>query len=476
MKDIRKVIIPVAGWGTRSLPATKNIPKEMLPIYNKPVIQYVVEEAIRAKIRDVIFVTNRDKSVIEDHFDYNLQLEGVLERAGKLDKLQAIREVAEMVNIMSVRQKKQLGLGHAVLCARELVRGDPFAIMVGDDLMFGGVPGIGQLIEVAMAEKMPVVGVMEVPWEKVSKYGIIDGEEVAPGVFRVRDMVEKPKREDAPSRLAIVGRYVLTPDIFDYLEKVEPGQGGEIQLTDALQSMAKERGMMAVRMAGMRFDAGDWAEFLTANIYFALQDEELRYELLGLLKNFVQFVVPVFSSARPVRRFFGGWPAFPRRAAFSAQRGMPGHFPESIPVLSFVPMPYAHVALLSPPYATLTYSLPEYFGEELWRPGLRVAVPLGRGGEAALRAAVLLDVRADADVPPGVVCKAVFWPLETTPLLSPALLELMRDLALRQGVEPGHVLGHVLPQGLRSTGVRLRRLGGRAETWSLRGLRQAVRV
>ena len=136
-------------------------------------------------------------------------------------------------------------------------------------------------------------------------------------------------------------------------------------------------------------------------------------------------------------------------------------------------MPYAHVALLSPPYATLTYSLPEYFGEELWRPGLRVAVPLGRGGEAALRAAVLLDVRADADVPPGVVCKAVFWPLETTPLLSPALLELMRDLALRQGVEPGHVLGHVLPQGLRSTGVRLRRLGGRAETWSLRGLRQA---
>ncbi|MDE5879247.1 MAG: UTP--glucose-1-phosphate uridylyltransferase, partial [Desulfovibrio sp.] len=141
MKEIRKVIIPVAGWGTRSLPATKNIPKEMLPIYNKPVIQYVVEEAIRANIRDVIFVTNRDKSVIEDHFDYNLQLEGVLERAGKLDKLKAVREVAEMVNIMSVRQKKQLGLGHAIMCARELVRGDPFAIMVGDDLMFGGVPG-----------------------------------------------------------------------------------------------------------------------------------------------------------------------------------------------------------------------------------------------------------------------------------------------------------------------------------------------
>lgn len=289
MKDIRKVVIPVAGWGTRSLPATKNIPKEMLPIYNKPVIQYVVEEAQRAHIKDVIFVTNRDKNVIEDHFDHNLQLEDLLERSGKLDKLEEVRQVAEMVNILSVRQKRQLGLGHAVLCARELVGDEPFAVMVGDDLMFSGVPGIGQLIEVAMAEKMPVIGVMEVPWEKVSRYGIIDGEEVAPGVYRVRDMVEKPKREDAPSRMAIVGRYVLTPDIFDYLEKVKPGHGGEIQLTDALQAMAKERGMMAVRMAGMRFDAGNWAEFLSANIYFALQDESLRYELLGLLKNFVQF-------------------------------------------------------------------------------------------------------------------------------------------------------------------------------------------
>lgn len=289
MKDIRKVVIPVAGWGTRSLPATKNIPKEMLPIYNKPVIQYVVEEAQRAHIKDVIFVTNRDKNVIEDHFDHNLQLEDLLERSGKLDKLEEVRRVAEMVNILSVRQKRQLGLGHAVLCAREPVGDEPFAVMVGDDLMFSGVPGIGQLIEVAMAEKMPVIGVMEVPWEKVSRYGIIDGEEVAPGVYRVRDMVEKPKREDAPSRMAIVGRYVLTPDIFDYLEKVKPGHGGEIQLTDALQAMAKDRGMMAVRMAGMRFDAGDWAEFLSANIYFALQDESLRYELLGLLKNFVQF-------------------------------------------------------------------------------------------------------------------------------------------------------------------------------------------
>jgi len=289
MKRIRKVIIPVAGWGTRSLPASKNIPKEMLPIYNKPVIQYVVEEAIQSGIEDVVFVTNRDKSVIEDHFDYNLQLEGVLERAGKLDKLEQIRQVAEMVNIISIRQKKQLGLGHAVLCAKEVVLNEPFAVMVGDDLMFGGVPGVRQLIDVAMAENMPVIGVMEVPREKVDKYGIIDGEEISPGVYRINDMVEKPAKEKAPSRLAIVGRYVLTPDIFEYLGKVTPGHGGEIQLTDAMQQLAKNRGMMAVKIAGQRFDAGDWAEYLTANIYFAIQDEDLRYDLIGLLKNILHF-------------------------------------------------------------------------------------------------------------------------------------------------------------------------------------------
>lgn len=287
MRPIRKVVIPVAGWGTRSLPASKNIPKEMLPIYNKPVIQYVVEEAQTSGIEDVIFVTNRDKSVIEDHFDYNLQLEAVLERAGKLDKLEEVRHVAEMVNIMSVRQKNQLGLGHAVLCARGLVGNEPFAVMVGDDLMFSGKPGIGQLMDVAMSENMPVIGVMEVPWEKVSRYGIIAGDEVSPGVFRISDMVEKPAQHEAPSRLAIVGRYVLTPDIFDHLQKVKPGIGGEIQLTDALRSLAHERGMMAVRMEGTRFDAGDWAEFLTANIYFAMQDEKLHTELTALLNRFV---------------------------------------------------------------------------------------------------------------------------------------------------------------------------------------------
>lgn len=283
--NIRKVVIPVAGWGTRSLPATKNIPKEMLPVYNKPAVQYVVEEAIRSGVQDVVFITNRDKNVIEDHFDYNLQLEGVLERSGKLDKLEMIRQVAEMANCISIRQKKQLGLGHAVLCARDVVSSDEaFAVMVGDDLLFGMNPGIKQLADVATSERLPVIGVMEVPQERVSSYGIIDGEEVSPGIYRVSSLVEKPKVNEAPSRLAIIGRYVLTPEIFKHLEKVKPGHGGEIQITDALQGQADGRGLLAVKIRGMRFDIGDWAEYLTANIYFALQDEGLRYDLVRHLK------------------------------------------------------------------------------------------------------------------------------------------------------------------------------------------------
>ena len=283
--NIRKVVIPVAGWGTRSLPATKNIPKEMLPVYNKPVVQYVVEEAIRAGITDVCFITNRDKNVIEDHFDYNLQLESVLERAGKTEQLKVIREVAELVHIISIRQKKQLGLGHAVLCAKEVVvNDDAFAVMVGDDLMFGMNPGVGQLMEIARTERLPVIGVMEVPQERVNRYGIISGDEMSPGIFRVNKLVEKPKIDQAPSRLAIVGRYILTPSIFDHIENIQPGHGGELQLTDALQLQADQGGLLAVKIHGMRFDAGDWAEYLTANIYFALQDEELRYDLIQHLK------------------------------------------------------------------------------------------------------------------------------------------------------------------------------------------------
>ena len=288
--NIRKVVIPVAGWGTRSLPASKNIPKEMLPIYNKPVVQYVVEEAIQAGVKDVVFITNKDKHAIEDHFDYNLQLEAVLERGGKKDLLAAVRAVAEMVNVISIRQKKQLGLGHAVLCAKDVVRSDEaFGICVGDDLMFGDHTGLSQLQEVANRTGMSCIGVMEVPMNRVNRYGIVAGDKIESGVWRITHMVEKPPVEEAPSNLAIVGRYILTPDIFDYLEKAEPGHGGEIQLTDSLARLAEDKGMLAVKMKGSRFDAGDWVDYLTANIYFGLHDPEISDSLLSRLQVVMEY-------------------------------------------------------------------------------------------------------------------------------------------------------------------------------------------
>ena len=288
--EIRKVVIPVAGWGTRSIPASKNIPKEMLPIYDKPVIQYVVEEAVMAGIRDVVFVTSQNKKLVEDHFDYNPQLEAVLERAGKTALLEKVHHVAEMITVMSVRQKRQLGLGHAVLCARGIVgHDDAFAATVGDDLMFGGDAGLPQLVETARKHNLPCIGVMEVPADKVNRYGIAMGKEIEPGLFRVENLVEKPAVGTVDSRLAIVGRYVLTPDIFDHLEKVKPGVGGEIQLTDALAMLSRERGMLAVKMHGIRFDAGDWVDYLAANVYFGLRDpkihDELQRRIRELLNN-----------------------------------------------------------------------------------------------------------------------------------------------------------------------------------------------
>ncbi|MDK2957504.1 MAG: UTP--glucose-phosphate uridylyltransferase [Desulfovibrionales bacterium] len=283
--NITKVVIPVAGWGTRSLPATKNMPKEMLPIYNKPVVQYIVEEAQASGLHDVVFITNQKKTIIEDHFDHNLSLEGVLRRSGKTELLESVRRVAQMVNIISVRQKEQLGLGHALLCAREVCTDDYFAVMVADDLMFGPQPGIKQLMEAALSEHMAVVGVMEAPASKVNRYGIISAEEYGPGLFRVRDLVEKPSPDEAPSRLAMVGRYILTPEIFDHLARLSPGKDGEIQLTDGLRQLARSSKLLAVKLKGQRFDTGDWVEYLTANIHFALQDEELKKELIERLKE-----------------------------------------------------------------------------------------------------------------------------------------------------------------------------------------------
>lgn len=281
--EIRKAVIPVAGWGTRSLPATKNIPKEMLPIFKKPIVQYIVEEAIEAGLQDVVFVTNQNKKIIEDHFDRNFLLEQLLERGGKKELLEEVRRVAGICNMISVRQKEQLGLGHAVLCAKEVCKNEPFAVMLGDDLMFGLNAGISELLEAARTEGKAVVGVIEVPEDKVNRYGIIQGDEFAPNLFQVKNLVEKPKPEEAPSNLAITGRYVLLPEIFDILEKQQPGVGGEIQLTDALQGLADQDKLIAVKLQGQRFDAGDWVEYLTANIYFALHDEELHDELVKRL-------------------------------------------------------------------------------------------------------------------------------------------------------------------------------------------------
>ena len=283
--EIKKAVIPVAGWGTRSLPATKNVPKEMLPIFRKPIVQYIVEEGIEAGLTDVVFVTNQNKTIIEDHFDRNFLLEQLLERAGKTKMLEEVRRVANLVNVIGVRQKEQLGLGHAVLTAREICKNEPFAVMLGDDLMFGINTGIGELIKAAKETGKAVVGVIEVPKEKVSKYGVIKGEKLGNGSYRVTKLVEKPAIEDAPSNLAIIGRYVLLPEIFDILEDQKAGVGGEIQLSDALQGLADQDKLLAVKLAGQRFDAGDWVEYLTANIYFALHDEELRDDLVKRLQE-----------------------------------------------------------------------------------------------------------------------------------------------------------------------------------------------
>jgi UTP--glucose-1-phosphate uridylyltransferase len=283
--QITKAVIPVAGWGTRSLPATKNVPKEMLPIFRKPIVQYIVEEGISAGLKDVVFITNQNKTIIEDHFDRNFLLEQLLERAGKTSMLEEVRRVASLVNVIGVRQKEQLGLGHAVLTAREVCQNEPFAVMLGDDLMFGVQAGIGELLKAAEETGKAVVGVIEVPQSKVSRYGVIKGEPIDSHTYRVTKLVEKPKPEEAPSNLAIIGRYVLLPEIFDILEGQRAGVGGEIQLTDALQGLADQDKLIAVRLAGQRFDAGDWVEYLTANIYFALQDEELRDDLVKRLQE-----------------------------------------------------------------------------------------------------------------------------------------------------------------------------------------------
>jgi UTP--glucose-1-phosphate uridylyltransferase len=284
-RKVRKAVFPAAGLGTRFLPATKASPKEMLPLVDKPLIQYVVEEAVASGIESVIIVTGRAKAPMEDHFDISFELEKLLEERGKHDLMNEMRAISEMARVSYVRQGEALGLGHAVLQARDLVGDEPFAVMLSDDIIDAETPGLKQLLNVYEKYDAPVLGTMQVAGEAISRFGVIAGDEVEDGVYRIRDMVEKPNFSDAPSDLAIIGRYILTPDIFDEIEKTTPGAIGEIQITDAMRSLLKKRPFYAVRFKGTRHDAGDKMGFLMATVEFALKREDLAPEFREYLKS-----------------------------------------------------------------------------------------------------------------------------------------------------------------------------------------------
>jgi UTP--glucose-1-phosphate uridylyltransferase len=278
-KKVRKAVVPVAGLGTRFLPATKAVPKEMLPMVDVPSIQIIVEECVAAGIEEVIFVTARGKSAIEDHFDRAPELEALLARRGKKDDLAVVRRLTELARFISVRQGEPRGLGHAVLCARAAVGDEPFAVLLGDDLLDAEVPGIRQLIDVYERTGTGVVGLKEVPVGQEHMYGIIDGERTAPRELRVRKLIEKPAPGTAPSQLAIIGRYLLPPEIFDILAETPPGRGDEIQLTDGLATLCARRGLYGLEMEGRRFDVGDRAGYVVALVHYALRRDDIRDEV-----------------------------------------------------------------------------------------------------------------------------------------------------------------------------------------------------
>lgn len=282
---VTKAVIPAAGFGTRFLPATKAVPKEMLPIVDKPTIQYIVEEAIAAGIEDLIIITSRGKDALINHFDKAFELETVLERDGKTAMLDAVREVSDKINVHFIRQQEQKGLGHAVLYAKSFIGNDPFAVMLGDDVVVSEKPCIGQLIEQYEKTGATVLGVQKVGMEHVSKYGIVDCENVEGRLYKLNGMVEKPKKEDAPSDIAVLGRYVITPAIFDCLQKTPKGAGGEIQLTDALVMLSKDEPMYAYDFEGKRYDIGNKQGFLSATVEFALNRDDLRDEFASYLKE-----------------------------------------------------------------------------------------------------------------------------------------------------------------------------------------------
>ena len=282
---IRKAVFPAAGLGTRFLPATKAQPKEMLPLVDKPIIQYGVEEAVASGVDNIILVTGRCKNAIEDHFDVSVELETFLEARGKKELLAEIRKISNLINFSYVRQGEPLGLGHAVLVTEPLVGNEPFAVILGDDVIDANPPALQQMITVFHEVQGPVLAVERVPREDVSSYGVIDGEEIRPGVYRIRDLVEKPPRDEAPSDLAIIGRYILTPDIFPALEATQSDRTGEIQLTNGLRHLLKSRPIFACRVDGVRHDTGNKLGFLKAVVYFALRRQDLGNAFREYLKG-----------------------------------------------------------------------------------------------------------------------------------------------------------------------------------------------
>ncbi len=282
---VKKAVFPVAGLGTRFLPATKSSPKEMLPLIDKPLVQYVVEEAVASGIEQILFVTGRGKHNIEDHFDISVELEAHLYDRGKDQELSRVREIAEMVNIFYVRQRQAMGLGHAILCAKDFVGNEPFAVLLGDDIVDADRPCLGQLLDVFNLQGRSVLALEKVPLENISSYGCVAADKVGDRTFRVTNMVEKPQRDEAPSDMAIIGRYVLTPRIFEILENQAPGKGGEIQLTDAILTLSKEEAVYGCLFEGLRHDCGDKLGFLKATVDMALKRNEFSAEFEAFLRQ-----------------------------------------------------------------------------------------------------------------------------------------------------------------------------------------------
>lgn len=285
---VRKAVIPAAGFGTRFLPYTKAQPKEMLPIVDKPTLQFIIEEAIESGIEEILIITGRNKTSIENHFDRSIELELELERKGKIALLEEVKKISNMANIYYIRQKEPLGLGHAIYCAKTFIGDEPFAVLLGDDIVYSEKPCLKQLIQVYDIYNTTILGVQEVPKEEVYKYGIVDGKYVNKGIYKVKDLVEKPAVDKAPSNIAILGRYIITPAIFEILERTKPGKNGEIQLTDALRELIKQEDMYAYIFQGRRYDLGDKQGFLQATVEFALRREDLRDQFLKYLTEIVQ--------------------------------------------------------------------------------------------------------------------------------------------------------------------------------------------